>query len=609
MSASPRAFQKLQELLPYITPKEKKRAFFLLGLSILMAVSELGITGLVALLAATFSSPHSVLQKIPPSMLSINFEVFSSDPRLLILAILCLILGAICFRCFLTLLHQWQLSSFAEGTANHLRAQLITLYLRAPYLWVQQQGTSEILFKLSAATLLGNVLISSLTIVSSILMAVTIMAGLLLASPLPSLVFFTAICSGGLLIIHFAHKRIDIQSQAVFDSQHDLHGLEQKTIHGLKEMRLYGREQWLVGAYEESLDRQLLAKQQQQLWSRIPSVSLEVLGFATLVLVLLFLIYIQDATTVHISAIMGFLAAAAWRCLPLGSKTIDSFSILRSNMPYMTQVLDVLKKKGELSQVLLSLDALSSSGITFDSQLDLENICYSYEEDGQQALADISFSLKPGEMLGLVGLSGAGKSTLVNLLTGLLAPMHGTISVDNIALTRDNLRSWLNKIGYVSQSPYLLDATLAENIALSHYGEDIDRARVLHCCAMAALDFVDDLVDGIDTILGERGTRLSGGQAQRVAIARALYSDPELIIFDEATSALDAKNESAILETIHALRHKVTMIVIAHRLSTVENCDTIIWMEKGHIHLMGKTKDVLPKYSARLEQTGNNNVQ
>ncbi|MEG6548840.1 ABC transporter ATP-binding protein [Desulfocurvibacter africanus] len=609
MRVSRSASQVLRELLPYITSGERKRAFFLLGLSVLMATSELGITGLVALLAATFSSPESVLQKLPTEWFPAGADVLLHDPRMLIIAILCAILGAICFRSILALVHQWQLSSFAEGTANHLRSQLITLYLQAPYLWVQRQGTSAILFRLNASALLGNVLTTSLNIVSSLLMALTIMCGLLMASPLPSLVFFTILCLGGMFIINFTRKGIDIRSQAVFDSQRDLHGLEQKAVHGLREMRLYGREQWLIGAYARSLDGQLAAKKKQQLWARIPSASLEALGFATLLFVLLFLVLVQDASLVRISAIMGFLAAAAWRCLPLGNRLVDSFTILRSNMPYMVQVLNVLREKHELSEYLLPLKEASESRVSFRNDLRLHDIHYSYENDGQEALSGISFSLKPGLMFGLVGLSGAGKSTLVNILTGFLSPTQGSITVDGVALTRDNLRSWLNKIGYVSQSPYLLDATLAENIALSRYGEEIDRDRVLHCCRMAALDFVDDLSDGIDTMLGERGTRLSGGQAQRVAIARALYSEPELIIFDEATSALDAKNESAILETILGLRHKVTMVIIAHRLSTVENCDAIIWLENGGIHLMGKANEVLPKYSVRLELAGKSIAQ
>jgi ABC-type multidrug transport system fused ATPase/permease subunit len=151
-----------------------------------------------------------------------------------------------------------------------------------------------------------------------------------------------------------------------------------------------------------------------------------------------------------------------------------------------------------------------------------------------------------------------------------------------------------------------LDATLAENVALSRWGERVDRDRARQCCRMAALDFVDDLEQGMDTLLGDRGTRLSGGQAQRVAIARALYSEPDLIIFDEATSSLDMKNEKAIYETILSLRSTVTMVIIAHRLTTVEGCDSIVWMERGEAYKAGSAADVLPKYREALQQSGTN---
>ena len=204
-------------------------------------------------------------------------------------------------------------------------------------------------------------------------------------------------------------------------------------------------------------------------------------------------------------------------------------------------------------------------------------------------------------MIGLVGFSGSGKSTLVNVLSGLLPHDKGNIFIDDTVLTRANTPGWLENIGYVSQSPFILDATLAENVALSRWGEEIDRARVLKCCEMAALDFIDDLEGGIDTVLGDRGVRLSGGEAQRVAIARSLYSDPGLIIFDEATSALDMKNEQAIHHTVLSLHNQVTMIIIAHRLTTVENCDYLIWLDKGRIKMQGSVAEVLPSYKIALD--------
>ena len=196
-------------------------------------------------------------------------------------------------------------------------------------------------------------------------------------------------------------------------------------------------------------------------------------------------------------------------------------------------------------------------------------------------------------MVGLVGLSGSGKSTLTSLITGLLRPQQGHLCLDGTPW--DTATERLN-IGYVPQNLYLLDATLAENVAFSHWGEPVDEERVRECCRMAAMDFVDDLPEGIHTPLGERGVRLSGGQIQRVGIARALYDRPELLIFDEATSALDGATERAIQSTIERLRQHVTLVVVAHRLSTVEKCDLLYWINRGNVEMRGLPVTVLSEY-------------
>ncbi len=208
--------------------------------------------------------------------------------------------------------------------------------------------------------------------------------------------------------------------------------------------------------------------------------------------------------------------------------------------------------------------------------------------------------MRKGSMVGIIGPSGAGKSTLVGILTGLLSPDSGCVSVDDVPLDAVRSAGWSVQIGYVPQTPFLLNASLADNVAFSRWGEAIDRDRVSACCRMAAIDFLDQLPEGLDTLLGERGTRLSGGQLQRVAIARALYSGPACIIFDEATSSLDGAAEAAIQRTINGLRDQMTLIVIAHRLSTVEMCDTVYWLEGGAVVDSGPAEVIVPAYRQAL---------
>jgi len=224
-------------------------------------------------------------------------------------------------------------------------------------------------------------------------------------------------------------------------------------------------------------------------------------------------------------------------------------------------------------------------------------VSFRYAGVDSDSLSRIDMNILKGQVVGVIGHSGAGKSTLINVLSGLLTPHSGSIYVDSREVQGDALSRWqVGMIGYVPQSPYICDGTLAENVAFGLSGDEIDSDQVVECCRMAAIDFLDDLPQGIATPIGERGVRLSGGQQQRVAIARALYKKPEIIIFDEATSSLDTKSEKAIQETVYSLRGSVTLIVVAHRLSTVADCDEVYWIDKGKVRMAGSAADVLAEY-------------
>lgn len=601
MSAPRPLLQALKMLIPLVPPTEKRRFWSLLLLTVVMALIELAITGLVALLAAVFGSLEAALNHNPLLWVrtDLGFDL-GNDARYLSLGILCAILLAIVCKNALIVVQQWHMSAFSETIGNAARAHLLRFFLRAPFLWVLRTGTSEMLFGFSAGTQLGQTLLTALQIFSNALMILTIFLGLVVVSPVPALTFLCVLGFGGYLIVRGTRRILNARAAAVYRADLATHNIQQTVVHGLKEMRLYGREGAIFSAYTAKLNDVLVARKWFQALSRLPVGSLEILGFASLVGVLLFLIFVQNAGIATISGIMGFMAAAAWRTLPVANRLVDSLTQLRSSLPYLNKVADMLVLEKNLEADMVVSFETTTRPIAFDRSIQLDKICFRYPGSSVAALQNIGFTIKAGQMFGLVGLSGAGKSTLVNILAGLVPPESGHLLVDGTPITKNNTRSWLQRIGYVAQAPYLLDASLAENIALSRWGENIDRERVLECCRMAALDFIDDLDNGIDTVLGERGVRLSGGQAQRVAIARALYSEPELIIFDEATSSLDMKNEKSIHETILSLREKVTIVIIAHRLSTVENCDAVIWLDKGHVRMAGSVDRVLPEYTAAL---------
>lgn len=595
--------QTLKTLTPLVLRREKRRSLLILALTVVMALIELSITGLVALLAAVFGSLEAALNHNPLLWVRtvLGFDL-GNDARYLALGILCATLLAIVCKNVLTVVQQWHMTLFSETIGNAARAHLLSFFLRAPFLWALRTGTSDMLFNFTAGSMLGQTLLTGLQIFSNALMIATIFLGLVAVSPAPSLAFLCVLCLGGYMIVRGTRNILNARASMVYRADLATHNIQQTVVHGLKEMRLYGRESAIFSAYRAGLADVLVAKKWFYSLSRLPVACLEILGFTSLVGVLLFLIFVQNAGIATISGVMGFMAAAAWRTLPVANRMVDNLTQLRSALPYLNRVADTLALESSLAANMAPLIGTGVPALPFDKSIKFDKVSFRYSDAAVYALRGLEFTIDAGQMVGLVGLSGAGKSTLVNVLAGLIPPISGSLLVDGVHVTKDNAQSWLQRIGYVAQAPYLLDASLAENVALSRWGECIDRERVVECCRMAALDFIEQLDDGIDTMLGERGVRLSGGQIQRVAIARALYSEPELIIFDEATSSLDMKNEKSIYETILTLRKKMTIVIIAHRLSTVEDCDRVIWLEKGSVFLEGSPNQVLPEYKKMMEQ-------
>lgn len=589
-----------RELLPLVPGTEKRRFVLLLCLSVGMALSELFLTGLVALLAAIFGSPEAVYNNNPVLWLREHLGIgFGDDPRLLAFAALCVIFLAIVAKNIMNVVEQRQLALFSESVGNAARLRVFRFYQRAPYLWVLNTGVADLNFGQTAAAKLSIFLFTFLNFLSGFFMVVTLFIGLICVSPLPSLMFLVVLGLGGALLVRGIRDYQDRCANAAFAVERQVNKVGHLALHGLKEMRLYRRENVLFDAYSEEMGKVVKARARLMTLSRLPVAGLESLGFLTLVGVMLFLVFVQDAGMARISGIMGFMAAAAWRALPVANRMVQYFALLRSELPYLRKTLEVVRLEQTLEGELLPLDS-AAPPLAFADQVVFDEVSFRYPDASGDAVHGVSLSIRSGSMIGIVGLSGSGKSTLVNLLTGLLSPSSGRILVDGVPVTRENTAAWLRHIGYVSQSPYILDASLAENVALSRWGEPLDRDRILECCRMAALDFIGDLPEGIDSILGDRGARLSGGQIQRVAIARALYGNPDLIIFDEATSALDLKNEKSIHETILSLRRSVTVVVIAHRLSTVEGCDNLVWMDSGTVRRAGKVGEILPEYRAAM---------
>ena len=587
------AFQRIHHALP---PALQRSFWTVMILTVVVALTEFALAGAVSLLGVVLASPQSIVQHPFMQQLVDCLPVLRpalDAPRLLLALLLCLLCGTTLLKTVMLALLTWRQSRYSQMISMHLGVRLFQGYMRAPYIWHTGQKISDLITTLNWRANTGVFLFQSLQALSQLLVVTTLLIAICCMAPLAGIlvVSITGMAAWG--VFRCSRRWVRKYSQQCADAQQASMKLIHMGLNGIRDILICRQQENFILQYSIAEQRFMQGQSVLPVFPPLPSWILEFVGICLLLGTVLLLRW-QEATLAHVSATLALLAAVAWRLLPIMNRVVQGLLIMQQQLPTVEPVLQkVAEVEAQPQSTSEERPCLLREEIRFD------HVSFRYPNTGEgrkNALQDISLRIPKGSMIGLIGPSGAGKSTIVSLLIGLYTPSSGRILVDGQELD-DSLRAgWMRGIGYVPQNPFLLNGSLAENIAFSQWGQGIDRQRVKECCRMAAMDFVDDLEDGLDTIIGERGVRLSGGQLQRVSIARALYGRPQLIIFDEATSALDRATEQAIQQTIESLREYATVVIIAHRLATVERCDWMYWIEKGKLHLSGTAKNILEKY-------------
>ncbi len=593
------AFQRIYHTLP----TSLQRGFWtVMVLTVVVALAEFALAGAVSLLGVILASPETIVQQPLMQQLAGGLPVLRptlDDPRLLLALLLCLLCGATLLKTVLLGLLTWRQSRYAQIISLHLGVRLFQGYMRAPYLWHTGQNISDLMTRLGWRNSVGIFLFQSLQALSQLLVVLTLLVAVCAMAPLAGLlvVSITGLAAAG--VFRCSRRCIRKYSQQCADAQQVSMKLIHTGLNGIRDILICGQQEKFIDQYIRAETRFMQGQSVLPVFPPLPSWILEFVGICLLLGTVLLLRW-QEATLAHVSATLALLAAVAWRLLPIMNRVVQGLLIMQQQLPTVDPI---LQKVQEVEA--LPLPAAEERPCPLREEIRFEHVSFRYPNTGAEhksALQDINLCIPKGSMIGLIGPSGAGKSTIVSLLTGLYTPSSGKILVDGQELD-DSLRAgWMRSIGYVPQNPFLLNGSLAENIAFSQWGQEIDRQRVKECCHMAAMDFVDDLEKGIDTVLGERGVRLSGGQLQRVSIARALYGRPQLIIFDEATSALDGATEQAIQKTIEGLCKQITIVIIAHRLTTVKKCDYLYTIRKGQIQERGAGEYFLDLYQQKYNQ-------
>ena len=587
------AFQRIYHALP---PALQRSFWIVMALTVVVALAEVALAGAVSLLGVVLASPQSIVQH--PFMQQLvawwpMLRPVQDDPRLLLALLLCLLCGTTLLKTVMLALLTWRQSRYSQIVSMHLGVRLFQGYMRAPYLWHTVQKISDLITTLNWRANTGMFLFYALQSLSQLLVVFTLLIAVCYMAPLAGILVVGITSLAAVAIFRYSRHWVRKYSQQCANAQQTAMKLIHTGLNGIRDILICQQQEKFINQYIIAETRFMQGQSLLPVFPPIPSWILEFVGICLLLGTVLLLRW-QEASLAYMSATLALLAAVAWRLLPIMNRVVQGSLQMQQQLP---TVEPILQKIREVESLTLPSTEECACPLRKEIRFEHVNFCYPNTGGGHNnALQDISLCIPKGDMVGLIGPSGAGKSTIVSLLTGLYTPSSGKILVDGQEVD-DSLRAaWMRGIGYVPQNPFLLNGSLAENIAFSQWGQEIDRQRVEECCRMAAMDFVDDLGDGLDTLIGERGVRLSGGQLQRVSIARALYGRPQLIIFDEATSALDGATEQAIQQTIESLRKHMTVVIIAHRLTTVEKCDWLYWVEKGEIYMCGNAKDILLKY-------------
>ncbi|MCR5739734.1 MAG: ABC transporter ATP-binding protein/permease [Lachnospiraceae bacterium] len=396
----------------------------------------------------------------------------------------------------------------------------------------------------------------------------------------------TIILAAVLILLLFIIKKVlkPVMYKAGKDNQDFYSGLFKwisQSVMGIKEVKIFGREQYFVDSYNRCGNGYVNAVQKYSLYNSIPKLLIEAVCVSVMMIYMIVMIALGRGSEALISD-FATLAAAALVLLPAVNRINNQINSMSYFEPFLMNVSDNLQEDIDDSNTDMTF-AADVPKLELKKSISFDGITYSYPGSDVKILDKADLTIPIGSSIGIVGTTGAGKSTLVDILLGLLKPSEGVIKADGTDI-RDNYRSFLKNVGYIPQMIFMLDDTIRNNVAFGIAPEEQDEGRIWEALREAALDdFVRSLPEGLDTSIGERGIRISGGQRQRIGIARALYEDPEVLILDEATSALDNETESLIMESIGRFMGRKTLVIIAHRLQTIEKCDMVFRVGDGRI--------------------------
>lgn len=574
--------KNFKKIIGLLTLEERRRFFFILIIFLISGFIDVFGVASIMPFVAVLSKPELVETN---KMLGVaykfsqNFGVNTNNKFLFILGLFSFLIFvfSMIFKS-VALYVQLRFIVMRECT---LSQRLLEGYVRQPYAWFLNRNSSELGKNIlsEVSRFITFALLPMITFISNFILAIVLIILIIFIDPIIAFVSFVVLSVAYFIIYKSAGVIVKQLGKKSIQSNKLRFGTLQELFGAIKELKVRGLEQPYIDRYSLSAETYAKSLASSQIISLLPKYFVEAVAFGGIIILVLVLLKINNEISI-VLPIISLYVFAGYKLMPALQAIYQSYTNLRFAGPGLKALHnDIMSLELEKS-VNNKLESLS-----FNQNIELKNIYYTYPNTIRPTLNNITMTISSKSIVGIVGSTGSGKTTLVDIILGLLESQQGTLMIDGIHIVSDNRRSWQKSIGYVPQNIYLSDDTVSANIAIGVEPAHIDYAEVCRSAKIANIhDFIiNELAEGYNTIVGERGVRLSGGQRQRIGIARAMYHKPQLFIFDEATSALDSITENTVMEAVKKLGKKITIIIIAHRLSTVRDCEKIFLLEKGKL--------------------------
>lgn len=495
----------------------------------------------------------------------------------------------------LSIYSTWKVSLFSSQVGAQIGSRLFSYYLRQPWLFHANLNSSEMMKRISGETLrLSDGVITPIMNLNARLVVVFfLLVTIIVYNPVIALTMAFILGATYFVIYSLLKQKLSSNSVQISKAMSERYKYMSEGFGGIKELLLYGRVQDINHSFQQTGDHLGRCTGTNVALYQIPRYVMELLAYVSLILIIIMVVVINENSFTDVLPSLAVYGIAGLKLLPALQQVYVHISTIRGNSSSYEALKDDLNQSQaydfqeiEAENPIVNMD--------FNRELEMKHAKFSYPGKDYPAVDIDQLVIPAYKTVGFVGESGAGKSTIIDLVTGLVDFDQGGLYVDGVQVSSENKREWQNQIGLVPQFIFIADATLKENVAFGVPSEMIDHQRVLKAIKLAQLDkVVANLDDGIETVLGEKGVKLSGGQRQRVGIARALYNDPQILVFDEATSALDGMTEQLILDSVKQFTGQKTILIVAHRIKTIEECDVIYVMEKGKIVDYGSYQHLL----------------